>query len=176
MAASRPTLSMRNLLFSPRLNLSIQRLGFALPRVWLLNGPAEKELRILEAKAVDLVFSSPPFFDWEHYSLSPNQSFRRYPNYELWLHGFLERVITESYRILKKGAHLALNVTNGNRLPSSDQVIRTALNAGFRLKAVHRMVFPKVPYLHPRDGNPVKKELLLVFRKEKRGAAPGARP
>jgi len=30
---------------------------------------------------------------------------------------------------------------------------------------VHEMVFPKVPYLHPRDLDPVKRELIMVFRK-----------
>ena len=144
---------------------SLRRLGFSLPDIEILNGVAEKELPALAEGAAELVFSSPPFFDWERYSESRNQSFKRFPEYKLWRSNFLEPVIRESYRILKKGGHLALNVTNGNRLPSAVDVGEAAEAIGFTHSAIHKMVFPKVPYLHPRNGEAVKTELLLVFRK-----------
>ncbi|MGA8220332.1 MAG: hypothetical protein WB780_01675 [Candidatus Acidiferrales bacterium] len=75
-------------------------------------------------------------------------------------------VIAQSYRILKKNGYLALNVTNGNRLPTAEDVANVATDAGFKsLAMVHEMVFPKVPYLHPRDRGPVKRELIMIFRK-----------
>jgi hypothetical protein len=111
------------------------------------------------------VFSSPPFFNWERYSESRNQSFKRFPEYERWRSNFLEPVIAESHRILKGRGYLALNVTNGNRLPSAVHVREAAEGVGFTLLAIHKMVFPKVPYLYPRNGEAVKTELLLVFRK-----------
>jgi hypothetical protein len=114
---------------------------------------------------VELVFSSPPFFNWEHYSQSHQQSFRRYPTYEAWKAKFLQPVVAQSFRVLDRNGYLILNVSNGNRLPSCKDVENTARREGFALTSVHHMTFPKLPYLHPRDGTAIKKELLLVFTK-----------
>lgn len=149
-----------------RMSKAISAQGFKLPKLTFLHGPAEKELQTLKRASADLIFSSPPFFDWEHYSCSNSQSFRRYRQYEVWLTRFLVPAITQSNRILKKNGRLALNVTNGNRLPTPTDVSSIAKAVGFRLPAtVHEMVFPKVPYLHPRGSGPVKRELVMVFRK-----------
>lgn len=138
---------------------------FSLPDVEIINGCAEQQLTRIASRSVDLVFSSPPFFNWEHYSQSHRQSFRRYPTYESWKAHFLRPVIAQSFRVLNRNRYLVLNVSNGNRLPSSEDVKDTASREGFVLASVHHMTFPKLPYLHPRDGTAVKKELLLVFRK-----------
>lgn len=145
---------------------TLRRLEFPLPQVEIINGAAEDEMVMLPTASANLIFSSPPFFDWERYSQSLTQSFRKYPTYHGWINGFLTPVLAEGHRILSRQGHLALNVTNGNRLPSASDVKRVAAFAGFRLAAVHQMMFPKTPYLHPRDGQPAKSELLLVFRKE----------
>jgi SAM-dependent methyltransferase len=144
---------------------AVKSAGFPLAHVKILNGRAEYKLPKLSPAFADLVFSSPPFFNWEHYSLDHTQSFRCYPEYDLWKARFFEPVIAESFRILKNGGHLALNVTNGKRLPSAEDVKNVAAQMGFRLRSTSRVLFPKLPYLHPRDGNAVKSELLLVFRK-----------
>ena len=138
---------------------------FSIPDVEIINGCAEQELPRIASRSVDLVFSSPPFFNWEHYSQSHQQSFRRYPTYESWKEHFLQPVITQSFRVLDRDGYLILNVSNGNRLPSSKDVADTARREGFTLTSIRHMTFPKLPYLHPRDGTAVKKELLLVFRK-----------
>jgi hypothetical protein len=148
-----------------RMIKALARLPFSLPQAQVLNGVAEDELSRFPKNFAELVFSSPPFFDWEHYSESKRQSFKRFPDYVQWRSSFLEPVISESNRILRKRGYLVLNVTNGNRLPSADDVKDAARSVGFRLLTVHRMVLRKVPYLHPRNGQIVKSELLLVFRK-----------
>jgi hypothetical protein len=151
-----------------RMSTAISDQGFKLPKSRFLNGVAEKELQRLKRSCADLVFSSPPFFDWEHYSRSHSQSFRRYRLYEVWLSRFLAPAIAQSHRVLKPDGCLALNVTNGNRLPTPEDVSNIALEAGFRSPPiVHKMVFPKVPYLHPRGSGPVKRELILIFRKKR---------
>jgi hypothetical protein len=144
---------------------ALKSAGFPLARVKILNGRAEHKLSKVSSAFANLVFSSPPFFNWEHYSLDHTQSFRCYPEYDLWRARFFEPVIAESFRILKNGGHLALNVTNGKRLPSAADVKDVALRLGFRLRSTSRVLFPKLPYLHPRDGNAIKSELLFVFRK-----------
>jgi hypothetical protein len=149
-----------------RMSETISAAGFELPKLTFVNGTAEKELQRLRGGSAELVFSSPPFFDWEHYSVSSKQSFRRYRHYEVWLTRFLTPAIMHSYRILKRNGYFVLNVTNGNRLPTPADVAKIAVRAGFELRpTIHEMVFPKVPYLHPRGTGPVKRELIMVFRK-----------
>lgn len=148
-----------------RMISALTRLNVQLPDVRLVKGVAEKELRKFASGSADLVFSSPPFFDWERYSELAEQSFKRFPDYPSWSRNFMTPVIFESYRILCKGGHLAINVTNGKRLPSADHVKEIAIKVGFRLSVVHQMLVPKVPYLHPRNGNAVKTELLMIFHK-----------
>jgi len=140
--------------------------GFKLPTLRFLHGPAERELPKLWKGSADLIFSSPPFFNWEHYSRSNDQSFKQYPRYENWLTRFLTPAIVQSYRILRVDGHLILNVTNGRRLPTPEDVSSIAGRAGFRSRTIYEMVFPKVPYLHPRCDGPVKRELIMVFRKQ----------
>lgn len=148
-----------------RMISALERLEFTLPKVELLIGVAEKELKRLPASFAELVFSSPPFFNWERYSEAGTQSFKRFPDYDVWLNNFLTPVIAHSYRILKERGYLALNVTNGKRRPSSIDVKKTAVSIGFKPLTFYEMLFPKVPYLHPRNGQPSKTELLLVFQK-----------
>ena len=40
---------------------------------------------------IDLVFTSPPYFNREEYSTHPEQSYIKYPNYQDWLDGFLDK-------------------------------------------------------------------------------------
>src|SRR5262249_40106576 len=103
--------------------------------------------------------------NWEKYSRSASQSFVRYPTFEEWLNKFLEPVVVESYRVLRKKAYFAINVTNGNRLPTPHHVSELAEKVGLKLLELHMMEFPKVPYLHPRNGRPVKHEFLMVYQK-----------
>jgi hypothetical protein len=58
----------------------------------------------------DLVFTSPPYFNIEKYSNYGNQSYIRYPEYELWIKGFLRPLIEKSFGFLKQGGYLVLNV------------------------------------------------------------------
>jgi hypothetical protein len=58
----------------------------------------------------DVVFTSPPYADTERYSDEDTQSWKKFPKYDLWVEGFLRPLITTSYRVLKKGGYLILNI------------------------------------------------------------------
>jgi hypothetical protein len=148
-----------------RMRRAIRAAGFKLPESQFLRGRAETTLRKIPSRTADLVYSSPPFFNWERYSTSREQSYKRYGSYDRWRSAFLMPVMAESLRILSKRGYLVLNVTGGKRLPTSLDVQSVARLLGFTLVNRHRMIFPKVPYLHPRNGSPTKKEMLLVFQK-----------
>ncbi len=129
----------------------------------VLHGCAEETLRLLPPGMADLVFSSPPYHDWERYSDEASQSYKRYGQYEGWLTGFLVPVLWEGKRVLAPGGRLVLNVSN-RRLPDSRAVERLAHQAGFFLRERLHLLLARVPYLHPTTG-PYKGEYLLVFAK-----------
>jgi hypothetical protein len=148
-----------------RMKAAIRAQGFGLPSARFIEGAAETQLPKLPPQCTDLVFSSPPFFDWERYSNGKNQSFKRYPSYDEWQFKFLRPVLANSFRVLRKKGYMVINVTDGNRRPTLAEIQDLARICGFRSVTRHPMIFPKIPYLHPRDGNPVKQEVLMVFRK-----------
>lgn len=148
-----------------RMQRAIVKEGFRLPGTKFVQGAAEQHLADLPAGFADLVYSSPPFFNWEKYSGGALQSFKRYPTYDLWQAKFLNPVIKYSFRVLRKGGFMAINVTNGNRRPSPSEIRSIAESCRFTELATYPVVFPNVPYLHPRDGKSVKHELLMIFEK-----------
>jgi hypothetical protein len=132
----------------------------------ILEGCAENTLKKVPSCSIGLVFSSPPYFDWEKYARHSTQSFVRYKTYSEWLQNFLSPVIAETCRVLRKKGHLVLNVTNGRRNPSREEVDSLGEQHGLKLRRSHRLILPKVPYLHPRNGLPEKYECLLVFTRK----------
>ena len=126
---------------------------------------AEDRLAKLASKSSGLVFSSPPYFDWEKYSRQETQSFIRYKTYSMWVENFLCPVVRESHRILANGGYLAINTPNGNsRLSILEDVRRAARKSGFKLHRTYKMSLSKIPYLHPRNTTG-KWEILEVFKK-----------
>jgi SAM-dependent methyltransferase len=134
----------------------------------IIAGCAEDLLPQMPSRSAGLVFSSPPYYNWERYSDSPQQSFIRYGSYDAWLDGFLEPCIRESRRILRRRGRLVLNISGRSRWPSAEDVIRIAKRSHFRLVETMPMLLARVPYLHPRNGSPYKPELLLVFEQRVR--------
>ncbi len=79
-------------------------------------GCAEDVLPSLQSEVFDIVFTSPPYFDCEHYGdatiLSEEQSHRKFRQFDAWLEGFLYPVVCECIRVLKVGGTLVLNVND----------------------------------------------------------------
>lgn len=103
-------------------------------QVTLVHSPAEDYMLDRE---VDLVFTSPPYFDRERYSENPDQSWVKYgTDLESWVEGFLRPVIQNSYEALKPGGFLALNIRdlnmrNGDVVPLEEATCRTLIEEGF---------------------------------------------
>ncbi len=134
----------------------------------ILKGCAEDLIGNWTSRRADLVFSSPPYFNWERYSRHSTQSYLRYRTYDGWLAGFLRPVIEHSQRVLVRGGYLVLNVSQNGRLPTPDDVEHIARHAGLLLRARIPLLLARVPYLHPRSRGPYKPEVLLVFHKAAR--------
>jgi hypothetical protein len=93
---------------------------------------------------VDLVFTSPPYFDRERYSAAPEQSWKKHSGgIDAWVHGFLRPVIERAHQALPVGRHLVLNVADlrqGRKvLPLVDLTVTTAVGVGFTLETMLEM-------------------------------------
>jgi hypothetical protein len=69
------------------------------------------EFRKLYGKG-HLAFTSPPYYDKEHYSDDETQSYIKYKKYPEWRDGFLYGMMKDTYDYLRKDGVFLLNVAN----------------------------------------------------------------
>lgn len=111
-------------------------------------------------EAVDICFTSPPYFSTELYSDEPTQSALRFPEYSQWVHGYLRQTIQNCRHALKPDGWLVLNVANTPRCPTL--VSDTATTCGEEGFIGHPRRFYALSQL---NGGGFKREPLLVFRR-----------
>jgi len=114
---------------------------------------------------VDLVFTSPPYFDREQYSTSDAQSWVRHGgSLDAWVEGFLRPVVRTAHARLSVGGALVLNVADirhGRRkYPLVDRTVATALEEGFVREASLWMPLARINRTAEEAREPV-----LVFRR-----------
>tara|TARA_R100001594_G_scaffold150264_1_gene210770 strand:- start:642 stop:2078 length:1437 start_codon:yes stop_codon:yes gene_type:complete len=61
---------------------------------------------------LDLIFTSPPYFDREQYSDDAEQSFKAYPQYEDWRDNFLKPTLENCYHSLKDDRYILWNIAD----------------------------------------------------------------
>ena len=61
---------------------------------------------------LDLVFTSPPYFDREQYSEDEEQSFKLYPKYDSWRDDFLRPTLSTAFEYLKENRYLLWNISD----------------------------------------------------------------
>jgi hypothetical protein len=61
---------------------------------------------------LDMVFTSPPYFDRERYSDDESQSFRKFNSYESWRDGFLTPTLTTAFEWLKNDRYILWNIAD----------------------------------------------------------------
>ena len=130
----------------------------------LINGCAEEIMPLIPSSSVDLVFTSPPYFNLERYCSSSDQSYSRYQSYSLWKQEFLQTVIEESHRILKPKGKLVINISNLKNFKIADdlQFITKPL---FRHTHQISMSMPCRP-LQRVNGSAYRHEPIFVFNKK----------
>lgn len=73
----------------------------------------ENEKEFIKYKGqVDLVFTSPPYFNREAYSEDPTQSYKKFSSYESWRDGFLRPTLTTAVEYLKNNRYLLWNIAD----------------------------------------------------------------
>jgi len=61
---------------------------------------------------LDMVFTSPPYFDREQYSDDDEQSFKAYPMYSDWRDNFLRPTLTNAYESLRSNRYILWNIAD----------------------------------------------------------------
>jgi hypothetical protein len=80
--------------------------------VIIYNLPAEDVDWNQYKNEVDVIFTSPPYFDLEQYDKeNEDQSWKRYTSLESWRDNFLFKIIDKSICTLKDSGYLMLNIT-----------------------------------------------------------------
>jgi len=124
---------------------------------------AEDLLPQLASSSMDLVFSSPPYFDLERYTNERTQSFKRYPTYPDWRDKFLAVSLRESQRLLRPKGYLVLNVCNTRRASLATDALTLAAN---HLRLVQRLrLVMNAPPAARAGGRLYRHEPVYVFQK-----------
>ena len=109
---------------------------------------------------VDLVFTSPPYFDREQYSDRSSQSWVAHGSgFDGWVEGFLRPVFATAYRRAPVMVINVADIRSGGRLiPLVDRTIQTALEEGYTFR--ERVWMPLARLNRPPEK---AREPLLVF-------------
>lgn len=98
---------------------------------------------------LDIIFTSPPYFNREAYSEDENQSYKKYTSYELWRDGFLQPTLKTAYEWLAPQRYLLWNIADlkvGSKyLPLEEDSLAIAKSLGFEYKETILMALKSMP-------------------------------
>lgn len=108
-----------------------------------------------ETQSYDVLFSSPPFFDYEVYSDEPTQSIRRYTRIETWINTFMMPSLEKAHTLLKPGAYIVLHLQD--IITAKQTIAFTEIILHYCLNHLHWKLMGKYIYTH---HNPKKQEAI----------------
>lgn len=111
---------------------------------------------------VDLVFTSPPYFDLEKYFDEPGQCWRDFPDEDGWERGYVLPTLQNAWNCLKADGLLVLNIDHRR----TAAFIRSARAIGFdRVPELDLSLRLKADHIRLKNGGEAKDEPILVWRK-----------
>jgi len=110
--------------------------------------------------SLDLVFTSPPYFDTERYYDEPGQCWRDYKDLTSWRVNYLLPTLKSARAGLKPGSPMVINISPRYRR----DIVEVAEEDGFQLEDELRLSLTRDHFSRKRGGNDPKYELFLVFR------------
>lgn len=114
--------------------------------------------------SIGMAFTSPPYFNAEHYSSEASQSFIKFRTPEAWLNGFLGTTLSNCHRGLAADGRLVINIANVASYPNlTEDFLWLARRCGFRHIETLQLALSRMP--GTRAGSPYKFEAVFVFRK-----------
>jgi hypothetical protein len=135
------------------------------------GGPTEIDLHKIGSEnyvpdrgSIQLAFTSPPYYDAEHYSQEPTQSFIKFPTREAWLNGFLGTTLSNAHLGLSASGKLVVNIANVASYPNlTEDFLLLAGRCGFRHIETLRLALSAIP--GTRVGSAYRFEPVFVFTK-----------
>lgn len=98
---------------------------------------------------VDLVFTSPPYFAKEAYSDDPEQSYKKFSQYDLWRDGFLKKTLETCVEWLRSDRYLLWNIADaqfgGEMLPLEEDSKIILESLGMIYKGKLKMTLAQTP-------------------------------
>jgi hypothetical protein len=106
---------------------------------------------------VDLVFTSPPYFNREAYSDDSNQSYKKFSNYDSWVKGFLRPTLETCVEYLKNNRYLLWNIADiqvsGEYLPLEKDSRDILESLGMKYIETLKMAMEGMPGQNRLDEN-----------------------
>lgn len=117
----------------------------------------------LEKNSVDMVFTSPPYFNREAYSEDATQSYNKFGNPELWRDGFLQPTLRIAVSALKRDRYLLWNLApikcGKEWIPLDEWSADILKSLGMEYKGMIKMSMAPMPggnrLVEDEDGNTV---------------------
>lgn len=110
---------------------------------------------------VDLVFTSPPYFNREAYSEDETQSYKKFSSYESWRDGFLYPTLKTCVDVLKPDRYLLWNIADllikGEYLPLEEDSKKILESLGMKYKYTLKMAMESMPGQNRLDENGIPK-------------------
>jgi len=106
---------------------------------------------------LDLVFTSPPYFAKEAYSEDPEQSYKKFGQYEEWREGFLRPTLETAVEWLRNDRYLLWNIADavfgGDMLPLEEDSKKILESLGMQYRGKLKMSLAQMP-----GGNRIDEE------------------
>lgn len=117
---------------------------------------------------LDLVFTSPPYWNRESYSDDPTQSLHKFPFYPEWKEGFLRPTLETAVSFLRSDRFLLWNISDikvGNDyVPLEEDSNKILKSLGMRFVGIEKMALASMPGANRvgQDGKPTAKNFMKV--------------
>ena len=117
---------------------------------------------------LDLVFTSPPYFAKEAYSEDEEQSYKKFPEYQSWVDGFLRPTLETCIEYLKPNRYLLWNIADAkfgpDMLPLEEDSNKILREHGMEFVEVVKMTLAWMPGGNriDEDGKPSYKNAVQV--------------
>jgi DNA modification methylase len=119
---------------------------------------------------VDLCFTSPPYFSTERYSEEETQSWKKFPDPDSWMNGFIGPTLDNCNYCLKPDGVLAINIADVKeyrkltRRQLTDDFVALAVSKGWRPIEKLELELSAGPGAKHKHGKH-KPEPIFVFKK-----------
>jgi len=139
-------------------------------QVRLINDCSESAIKKINYK-FDFAFSSPPYFNLEHYCDEENQSHIKNPSLDAWFKNYVTPTTIAIYEKLNHGCLFAINIADynykGNSVKIVDRWIEEAIKCGFEFIGTdaEMSIQTRRGVGHGDNDRDTKKEGAYLFKK-----------